>query len=248
MSQFSQNPYQSPYNDSYATTAALAAESERATFIRRTYLHLAAAVLLFAGIEALIFISVEPDTLKWFTMRAVGGWTWLLFLGGFMVVSWIARSWAASDTSVGMQYLGLLLYVVAQSILFVPLLTMAAFFCKDPNVIPSAGILTLSMFAGLTAVAFISRKDFSFLRNFLVVGGMIAMGLIVCSMFLGGISLGIWFSVALIVLASGYILYDTSNVMHHYRTTQHVAAALALFASVALLFWYLIQLLMLSRR
>ena len=48
---------------------------------------------------------------------------------------------------------------------------------------------------------------------------------------------------AMVVLASGYILYDTSNILHHYRTNQHVAAALALFASVALLFWYVIRIL-----
>jgi FtsH-binding integral membrane protein len=48
----------------------------------------------------------------------------------------------------------------------------------------------------------------------------------------------------MIGLMSGYILYDTSNVMHHYRTDQHVAASLALFASVATLFWYVIRLLM----
>jgi hypothetical protein len=50
-------------------------------------------------------------------------------------------------------------------------------------------------------------------------------------------------------LASGYILYDTSNVLHHYRIGQHVAASLALFAAVALMFWYMIQLVMsLNRR
>ena len=55
--------------------------------------------------------------------------------------------------------------------------------------------------------------------------------------------LGIWFSVAMVVFACAYILYDTSNVMHHYRPGQHVAASLALFASVTLLLWYVIRIL-----
>ena len=59
--------------------------------------------------------------------------------------------------------------------------------------------------------------------------------------------LGPIFTYAMIALACGYILYHTSNVLHHYRIGQHVAAALALFASVALLFWYILQLFM-SRR
>jgi FtsH-binding integral membrane protein len=59
----------------------------------------------------------------------------------------------------------------------------------------------------------------------------------------------VWFSAAMIVLACGYILYDTSNVLHHYRTDQYVAAAVALFASVALLFWYVLRIMMaFSRR
>jgi FtsH-binding integral membrane protein len=59
-----------------------------------------------------------------------------------------------------------------------------------------------------------------------------------------GFSLGIFFMGAMVAFAAAYILYDTSNVMKHYRTDQHVAASLALFASVALMFWYMLQLLM----
>jgi hypothetical protein len=93
---------------------------------------------------------------------------------------------------------------------------------------------------------FVTRKDFSFLRKTLFVGGIAAMGLIVVAI-LTGFSLGPIFTYAMIALACGYILYHTSNVLHHYRIGQHVAAALALFASVALLFWYIIQLFLMSR-
>ena len=102
----------------------------------------------------------------------------------------------------------------------------------------SATIATLGLFAILTAVVFITRKDFSFLRGILMFGGFAALGLIVVAI-LFGFSLGPIFTYAMIALACGYILYDTSNVLHHYRIGQHVAAALALFASVALLFWYI---------
>jgi uncharacterized protein len=104
------------------------------------------------------------------------------------------------------------------------------------------------MFAGLTAVTFITRKDFSFLGSILTIGGFIALGVIVCSV-LFGFNLGLFFSVVMVIFASAAILYDTSNVLHHYSTKQHVAASLELFASVALLFWYILQIVMsLSRR
>jgi FtsH-binding integral membrane protein len=74
----------------------------------------------------------------------------------------------------------------------------------------------------------------------LSVGALLALGFIVASIFIG-FSLGTLFAFAMVALMSGYILYYTSNVMYHYRTDQHVAAALALFASVGLLFWYILQ-------
>ncbi len=161
-----------------------------------------------------------------------------------MLVSMVASNWAVSAVSPGTQYAGLGLYVLAESIIFAPMLFIANRI--DPSVIPSAAWTTLALFGGLTAAVFITRKDFSFLRTFLVFGGFAAMGFILIAI-LFQFQLGAIFLYAMIALACGYILYDTSNVLHHYRIGQHVAAALALFASVALLFWYLVQL-FLSRR
>lgn len=48
----------------------------------------------------------------------------------------------------------------------------------------------------------------------------------------------------MVALACGFIIYDTSNIIHHYGTDQHVSAALQLFASVALLFWYVLRIFM----
>ena len=59
-----------------------------------------------------------------------------------------------------------------------------------------------------------------------------------------GFSLGAFFSIAMVLLAAGYILYYTSKIMKEYPVGSHVAASLALFAAVALLFWYILRLLM----
>ena len=56
--------------------------------------------------------------------------------------------------------------------------------------------------------------------------------------------LGLYFNLAMVGLAGGAILYDTSNVLHHFPEDRYVGAALQLFASVALLFWYVLQLFM----
>ncbi len=230
------------YGYDYAV-AARAASSDRALFIRRTYAHLAGAILAFMGIEALLLNVMSDATQAQVLRLMVGGYGWLLVMFAFMGASWLAQTWAQSETSTGMQYVGLGLYVVAEAIIFLPLLIIATHMV-DKTVIPTAGILTLAVFGGLTLSVFVTKKDYSFLRPILCVGSLIALGVIVASILIGGFTLGLIFSFAMVALMSGYILYYTSQVMLHYRTDQHVAAALALFAAVATLFWYILRIVM----
>lgn len=224
--------------------AAEATATDRATFIRKTYLHLAGAILAFIGLESYFLnASWAPGLVQ--TMMG-GQFSWLIVLGAFMGVSWIADKWARANTSPGKQYLGLGLFVVAEAIIFLPLLFIATHY-SSPDVIPMAGIITGLLFAGITATAFITRKDFSFMKGILTIGGFVAMGVILCSM-LFGFNLGLFFSGAMVLFAGGSILYTTSNIIHHYRTDQHVAAALSLFSGVMLLLWYVIRILMAMRR
>ena len=227
----------------YEYPVAVAQPSDRALFIRRTYAHLACAILAFAGIETLLVNLFPPDAV----MSLFGGsrFSWLIVMFAFMGASWLAQTWARSDSSPGLQYAGLGLYVVAEAVIFLPLLSIA--WQIDPYAIREAGILTLAVFGGLTLSVFVTRKDFSFLGPILCVGSFIALGVIVAGI-LCGFGLGLLFSFAMVALLSGYILYDTSNVMLHYRTDQHVAAALALFASVATLFWYILRIVMILNR
>jgi FtsH-binding integral membrane protein len=227
------------YGYEYAV-AAQATASARATFIRRTYAHLAGAILAFMGIEAVLLKIVPEATI--IQIFASSPYSWLFVLLAFMGASWLAQTWAQSEASPGLQYLGLALYVVAQAVIFLPILFVATHYF-DPRVIPTAGILTLAVFGGLTLSVFVTRKDYSFLAPILSVGALLALGLIVAAILLG-FSLGLFFSFAMVALMSGYILYYTSNVLLHYRTDQHVAASLALFAAVATLFYYILRIVM----
>jgi FtsH-binding integral membrane protein len=231
----------------FGSVAIDAPVDARRTFIRQTYIHLAAAIYAFVALEWLFFaLGFEARALQ---LLSTTPYAWLIVMVAFFAVSVVANRWAQSDTSPAMQYAGLFLYVLIEALIFLPLLALAQWKTiaiqgmGEVGVIPAAGVTTLIIFGGLTALAFLTKKDFSFLRSFLNLVGIAAIALIVVSIVFG-MHLGIWFVWAMIVAASGYILYYTSNVMHHYRTDQYVAAALALFASVALLFWYVIQLFM----
>jgi len=213
----------------------------RATFIMRTYVHLFLAILAFAGIEIFLFTSGMAAPIA----QAMLGTSWLLVLGGFMVVSWLASRVAHSADSMGLQYAALGGYVVAQAIIFVPLLFIAQYYAS--GVIESAATVTMLAFTGLTGVAFWTRKDFSFLGAILRWAGILALVLIAAGV-LFGFELGTFFSVAMVGVAGGAILFDTSNVLHHFPEDRYVAAALQLFASVALLFWYILRIFLGSRR
>ena len=227
--------------DTYARAAAIPVirlnADSRALFISRTYAHLFGAVTLFTLIEVGFFMSGLAKGIA----EAMLGTSWLLVLGGFILVSWLASRAAHTAKSLAVQYAALLSFVLAEALIFVPLLYFA--FSKAPGAISSAAVVTLGGFAALSMIAFMTRKDFSFLRGILCWGGISAVLLIAASL-LFGFHLGTWFSVGMIVFAGAAILYDTSNVLHHFPEDRYVAASLELFASVALLFWYVLRLFM----
>ncbi|QDU66071.1 Bax inhibitor-1 family protein [Engelhardtia mirabilis] len=215
-------------------------EQVRARFIVRTYGHLFGAIAAFVLIEVGLFQSGMARQIA----EAMLGTSWLLVLGAFMVVSWLASRFAGTSNSMPVQYAALGGFVLAEALIFVPLLYIAD--ATAPGVIASAAVVTLAGFGGLTTIVFWTRKDFSFMGaaiKFAMVGALLA----ILGGALFGFHLGTWFSVGMVVVAGMAILHDTSNVLHHFPANRHVAASLQLFASVALMFWYVLRLFMSSR-
>ncbi|MBK7535777.1 MAG: US12 family protein [Myxococcales bacterium] len=240
-------------DDAHAT----AGSSDRRRFIRLTYLHLLLAILAFSGLEYLLMtneVLVSKISMPFISFALGGRWNWGVVLAVFVGVSWVCDTWASHARSRGMQYAGLAVYVVAEALIFVPLLAIVAYKTQsilarggqDPHIIRDAAYATLAIFAGLTASVFITKKDFSFLRSALMMGTCAAAVLIVMSLAFG-FNLGLVFSVAMVLLAAGYILFQTSRILAHYDPSQYVAASLALFSSLALMFWYVIRIFLRAR-
>lgn len=228
------------FSKNKSTAVSIDGQVATTEFIRKTYLHVALAVLLFIAVE---YLFLSSEFIRSLGIKMVQGSTWLFVLAGFMFVTGMAERWALTSTDRNQQYLALILYVVAQAFIFVPLLMFALYMSDGVALIGQAGIITLGLFTGLTAVVFFTGQDFSFLRTALMVGSFIALGLIVAGI-LFGFDLGIWFAFAMVLLAAGSILYQTSNMIHRYNREQYVAAALGLFASLMLMFWYVLSILM----
>ena len=223
-------------NINHLAPVSEASVSDRSQFIWKTYAHVVGAILVFAGVEVYFFESGVAMAIAEPMLN-----NWLMVLGGFMLVSWGASHVAHRLESTAAQYAAFALFIVAQALIFAPMLLMAN--AMAPGAIESAGGVTILGSVGLVATAMITRKDFSFLRGMLVWGGMLALVAIVGSVIFG-FHMGTWFSVAMIGFAGAAVLYDTSNIMHHYPADKHVAAAMALFASIALMFWYILRLFM----
>jgi FtsH-binding integral membrane protein len=225
----------SAYPASYALAAVGSLDSKtRMRFVARTYGHLFAAVTAFTVIEIFLFTNGLAERIA----RALLSVSWLMVLGGFMLVGTMASWTAARARSLPAQYAALGAYVLAEAIIFVPLLFFAERLA--PGTISSAATVTLVGFAGLTAIAVFSGRDFSFLRGILVWVGIGALLLIVASLTFD-FTLGVLFSVAMVAFAGASILYSTSKILHTYPPDRYVSAALELFASVALMFWYLLR-------
>lgn len=222
--------------------AAHATSEERRAFLVRTYAHLFGAIIAFVGIMGVIQISGFADKLTEL-MLSGGQLGWLVVLGLFVAVSYGAEKLAHSNTSPGMQYAGLGLYTVAEAVIFTPLITLALVMTGGQELLLEAGLVTVGLFGALTAIVLVTGKDFSFLRGALMFGGIAAIGLIIMGSIVG-FTLGPIFMWAMVFLAGLSTLYNTSNALHHYPTNMHVAAALSLFASFALMLWYVIQLFM----
>ncbi len=238
MDNSSTNSYANPY------TVAAQPVDVRVAFIRKTYAHLAGAIAAFALLEALL-MSIPGISNTVFGLLNAIPYSWAIVMVLFMVTSSIADKWARGATTKSTQYLGLSLGIVVWALVMLPMLLIAQSMSGDNTMIMKAGGVTIALFLALTFIAFTTKKDFSFLGGMLKIVGFIAIGLIALNIFFpSAITLGLWFSVAMVVFAAGTILYSTSNIIHHYNTNQYVAAALGLFASVALLFWYVLRIFM----
>ncbi len=239
MNSYTSNPF----------SVASASPADRASFYRRTYGLVAASCAAFGLILAGLLASplADPLTVLLFGNGMLG---WILVLAALWAVSSFANRLAFGGASQTTQLAGLGLYVVAEAIIFTPLLNgclkMFGAGIALQDIVAPAALSTLLLAGGLTATVFMTKTDFSFLRAFVNIGFFVVIGAILVFA-LAGINPGTWFIVAMIAFMAAVILYYTWMVKEQFSPDQHVGAALVIFAGIATLFWYMIQLFM-SRR
>ncbi len=209
----------------------------RADFMRRVYTRLVAGVAAFVLIEAYLFTSGLAVAITEFVFST----SWLLILGGFMVVSWLANSVALRAATPASQWGGYLLLVAANALIFAPMLVIAEL--QVPGTVAQAGQYAIGGFVVLSVIAHRSSRDFTWLGASLRWFGILALAGIALAV-LTGFQLGTWFSLAMIGFAGAAILYETQVILRETPPGRETVAAMALFSSLALLFWYVLRLFM----
>ena len=218
-----------------ATPISQAPPEVRSTFMTAVYVRLLFGIGAFILASWALFTTGVAYTIAEFVL----GTSWLLILGGFMVVSWMSTRMLVRARTPAAQYGAYALVIGANVLLFATPLVIAE--VNAPGAIELAAQTAMIAFAVLSLIAIRTSKDFSFLRGFLMWGGFLALGLIVLGT-LTGFNLGLWFTVGMIGFAGAAILYDTQKIYRTFPVGTETVAAVQLFSSIALLFWYLLQL------
>ena len=214
-----------------ARTAAEATLAERLGFIRKVYALFFAATLFAIG-GVLLGFAYEPFRVfafehPWIMLIAV--------LGGVLGAT-------ALRHKPGINLVALFGFTTLTGVMISPLLWYVSL--TNPASILQAGVLTVGIFGGLTAYVFISNRDFSFLRGMLVTGLIvIILAGLLNILIVGSTALGFATAAASLLLFSGFVLYDTSNIIRRYPTNEYVAGALDLYLDAFNIFLALIRLL-----
>jgi len=200
--------------------------TEANKLIRNTYM-LLSMTLLFTAVMAGVAMMIEMPRLPWYIVLV--GYIGLLFLTHILQNS----IWGLAAIFALTGFMGLTLGPIISMYLSV--------FSNGAELVMMAFGSTAAIFLGLSGYALASRKDFSFLGGFLFVGILVAflagIGAIVFQ--LPGLSLAV--SAMFVLLMSGLILYQTSDMVHG-RETNYIMATVTLYVSIYNLFLSLLHL------
>jgi len=258
------NPYYQQQDQwTGAVPVSQASGEARLAFLRKVY------GILFSGIMVFFLTTAVPVVLFMAgtevgaaLVRSILGVPQLLWLGILLVVTFVASAVAHKP---GINLIAFYSVALVYGLITVPLILWALL---DPAVPASeqgstilsgmlivlqALALTTFVMGGLTAYVFITKKDFSWMGGILFIGLALVIGAVVVILIATALGYGnfdmlhIAISFFCVILFSGYVLYDTSRILHHYTEEMAVAGALSLLIDFVMLFRSILFLL-LSRR
>jgi len=230
-----------PQDGGFAIDAAV---DERVAFIRRTYVHLLIEICLVGAVAS--FVLKTPVLLEKVAMPLASNL--IIYLLLFFGVSFVSRKLMEGQKSSVAQYSGAGLWVFFLGVLVSPFAWITHEMTGSYELVGQAFVMTAALFGSLTAYVFISKKDMTFIGGALSILTAIAFGVSLLLAFFGSSAAGsIGYSVVWIALLGGWVLYDTSKIIHHRAINQHVAASVDLLVDFVYMFIHILMLLLRSR-
>lgn len=225
---------ESAANDSAGNTTG------RFGIFRQAFLHVTAALAVFVVLEAALLQIPGVDRL---VRLMTISWNWVVVAAAFIFLSYLAGRWSRQEHTLLVQYLALALYVAAEALIFLPLVSYLNAL-GGPYAVPSAGVLALTVFAGLTLTVLVRGREFAPSQTALAAVLWAAVGLVACGLLFefNGVVIVV---AALSALAIAVILVE-SHRLGDFTRGQHVSAALAMLASVGIGVWSAFHLLISS--
>ena len=236
--------------------------SERLVFLKRVYSWMTAG-LIVCGLSAAICIE-SGITMKYLLKPMFDGSSGLsrfmghllMFAGLIVTMRWAysARHKPTTNTIAFAAFAGFLGFMISDIIMIALIvsgadaataqtLAMGGVPNLDGSLVYQALGATVAMFAGLSFVAFTSKKDFSFMRGMLTAALFGLIALMIINIFVQSSAFSMAITLFGIVIFSGYILFDTQKIMRTYPSNEHVAGAITLFYDFVMLFVFILQLL-----
>jgi modulator of FtsH protease len=194
--------------------------------IRNTYTLLSMTLLFSAGMAGLAMVMNLPH--PGFLISLIG------FIGLFMLTAWLRNSaWGILAVFALTGFMGLTLGPVLNAYIHA--------FSNGHQLIIMAFGSTAVIFFGLSGYALTTKKDFSFMGAFLFAGLIVALLAMVGAWLFSMPGLALAVSAIMVLLMAGYILYDTSNIVHGHETN-YIMATVALYVDIYVLFSHLLAL------
>jgi len=137
----------------------------------------------------------------------------------------------------------LFVFTFIAGVFLTPILTVAAGLRNGGQLVGIAGGMTAVIFFGMAAIATISKKDFSFMRNFLWVGLLLLIVAMLANLFFQVPAASVAISAIAVMIFSAYILYDVSRIVHG-GETNYIMATMSLFLNIYNIFLSLLNILM----
>jgi modulator of FtsH protease len=215
-------------NQQYISATAQSSALAINKLIRNTYI-LLSMTLLFSAATAGLSVMLQTPPM-----------TYLISIGiAFLLMWFVLPRTANSGTGLVVVFAitGLLGFSLG------PILSMYLALSNGPSVVATALGGTGVIFFGLSGYALVTRKDFSFMGGFLFVGLLVVIAAALGNLFLAIPALSLAISAAVILIMSGFILFDTSRMVHDPEKSNYIIMTVSLYLSIFNIFISLLHLL-----